>query len=277
MASKSPGGAKDPALQSFVGIELGRAHCRWRVSSIALSVVRKLGSHFHHGRVSPGPPMIPDSRFSRVRFEALAFLGNLPRVVRMKTHWPCYSPSPFGLLPDSACSRVHGILRSEPEHVLVATGRQRPEPLCLTTVLPPPECRFPSLRRALPLRPRSYGLMRQSVRALSSLDFISVRESLQVAANPCCAPDLPDVISADLSLDAWALHRGGVPGASPVVFPGTLRPSPKGEWVGCPQIPPSDFPTGPISRLSPFHTTFRPPSLLATPVAPTAALYAGQP
>jgi hypothetical protein len=174
-----------PRAVLSVGIEPGRAHCRWRVSSIALSGARKLGSHFHHGRVSPGPAMIPDSRFSRVQFEALAFLGNLPRVVRMKTHWPFYSPGPFGLSPDSACSRAHDILLSEPEHVLVTTGRQRPEPLCLTTVSPPPECRFPSLRKALPPRPRSNGLMRQSVRGLSSLNFISVRESLQVAANPC--------------------------------------------------------------------------------------------
>jgi len=144
------------------------------------------------------------------------------------------------------------ILRSEPEHLLVATSRQRPEPLCLTPVLSPSECRFPALRKALPSRPRSYGLMRQTVHALSSLGFTSVRESLQVAASPCCVSALPDVISAVLSLDAWALHRGGVPGAFPVVFPGPLRPSPKGEWVGFPLSPPSNFPAGPISRLSPF-------------------------
>jgi hypothetical protein len=34
----------------------------------------EVGSPFHHGHVSRGPPIIPDSRFSRVRFGTLAFL-----------------------------------------------------------------------------------------------------------------------------------------------------------------------------------------------------------
>ena len=34
----------------------------------------EVGSQFHHGHVSRGPPIIPDSRFSRVRFGTLAFL-----------------------------------------------------------------------------------------------------------------------------------------------------------------------------------------------------------
>jgi len=47
-----------------VGIELRRASCRWRVTGLALSIC-EAGSHFHHGHVSGGPPIIPDSRISR--------------------------------------------------------------------------------------------------------------------------------------------------------------------------------------------------------------------
>ncbi len=37
----------------------------------------------------------------------------------------------------------------------------------------------------------------------------SLGESLQVATSPCCQPDLPDVISANLSSDAWSLTTTG--------------------------------------------------------------------
>jgi hypothetical protein len=33
----------------------------------------KTGSQFHHDYVSLGPPIIPDGRITRVRFETLAF------------------------------------------------------------------------------------------------------------------------------------------------------------------------------------------------------------
>ena len=49
---------------------------------------------------------------------------------------------------------------------------------------------------------RSYGLMRQSS-TLSCLGIPSDRESMQVAVSPCWEKDLPDVISASLSLRAW--------------------------------------------------------------------------
>src|SRR5271167_589329 len=34
----------------------------------------EVGSQFHRGHVSRGPPIMPDGQISRVRFEALAFL-----------------------------------------------------------------------------------------------------------------------------------------------------------------------------------------------------------
>jgi hypothetical protein len=33
----------------------------------------EVGSHFHHGHVSGGPPIIPDDRISQVRFETWPF------------------------------------------------------------------------------------------------------------------------------------------------------------------------------------------------------------
>jgi len=35
------------------------------------------GSHFHHGYVSGGPPIIPDSRFSQVRFGVSVKISSL--------------------------------------------------------------------------------------------------------------------------------------------------------------------------------------------------------
>ena len=57
----------------------------------------------------------------------------------------------------------------------------------------------------MPLPHRSYGLMRQTRLALTSFGFLaSFEESLQVAPSPCCQRVLPDVISVNPSLGAWA-------------------------------------------------------------------------
>src|SRR5215469_4793133 len=96
-------------------------------------------------------------------------------------------------------------------------------------------------------------------------------ESLQVVTSPCCPRQLPDVISSSLFLDAGsptpAVHRVLAPVSSTV---------------------PSAFPNGKMGRLPaviPLETTscggefrgcryfvmFRPPSLLAPQIVPTAA------
>src|SRR5438132_9177144 len=54
-------------------IELGRADCQvegYQPRPFGCEV----GSPFHQGHVSRGPPIIPDGRFSQVRFETLACL-----------------------------------------------------------------------------------------------------------------------------------------------------------------------------------------------------------
>jgi len=58
-------------------------------------------------------------------------------------------------------------------------------------------------RQTLPRPHRSYGLMRQSQTLLMPRLFPLRIRSLQVAVSPCWVKDLPDVISAILSLRAW--------------------------------------------------------------------------
>src|SRR5664279_2000680 len=60
-------------LLLLVGIELGRAGLQvegYRPRPFGCEV----GSQFHRGHVSRGPPIMPDGQISRVRFEALACL-----------------------------------------------------------------------------------------------------------------------------------------------------------------------------------------------------------
>ena len=86
-------------------------------------------------------------------------------------------------------------------------------------------------QRALPLLPRSYGLMRSTL-LLARLSTTLYRTSLQVAASPCWKRVVPDVISACLSLDAWTF--------TPAVW-----------WVPVPitSPPPSAFPQSSWGRL----------------------------
>jgi hypothetical protein len=101
---------------------------------------------------------------------------------------------------------------------------------------------------------------------------------LQVVTSPCCPRQLPDVMSNSLFLDAGsptpAVHRVLAPVSStvPSAFP-------NGKWVGFPQLcrlkrlrAAGDF------RGCRYFVMFRPPSLLAPQIVPTAAnTPAGQP
>jgi hypothetical protein len=99
----------------------------------------------------------------------------------------------------------------------------------------------------------------------------SSKKSLQVTTSPCCQWDLPDVISANLSPDAWSPCTA-VPRSALACF--FLR------VIGLPQQR-----SGSASRYHPRNTTsrgsvfrscrhffmFKPPSLLASQIVPTAA------
>src|SRR5271169_5012260 len=79
-----------------------------------------------------------------------------------------------------------------------------PQALLMTGWRPAPP------RRALPLLHRSCELMRQTSSLLRHLCIHTyLPRSLQVAANPCWKPVLPDVISASLSQDACAMDPVG--------------------------------------------------------------------
>src|SRR5262249_24780490 len=106
----------------------------------------------------------------------------------------------------------------------------------------------------------------------------SFGESLQVVTSPCCPRQLPDVISNSLFLDAGsptpAVHRVLAPVSSTV-----SSAFPNRKWVGFPQLSRlkrlrarEDF------RGCRYFVMFRPPSLLAPQIVPTAAnTPAGQP
>ena len=147
-----------------------------------------------------------------------------------------------------------------------------PESLCLLAVLPLAGWRPAPPRRALPLLPRSYGLMRRTKSLPPSLALALMGGSSQVVVSPCWEMALPDVISADPSRDAWTPTPAALMVHSLVSSHET-----------------SAFPTlGPGRRPTTFRTAtsvraqfrgcshslmFRPPSLLATLVAPTAGCF----
>ena len=106
----------------------------------------------------------------------------------------------------------------------------------------------------------------------------SFEESSQVVLSSCCPRELPDVISENLSLDAGSRTPAVPPSALTCFFPGVIG------------LPPAKV--GSASRFDPRITTsrgtcfrgcryflmFRPPSLLAPQIVPTAAhIAAGQP
>jgi len=135
----------------------------------------------------------PDSGFD-LGYPRKAF----PRRVKLKRSL-AYTPNPFRFT-----SRLVLKIMAPPtcavDHVRTA---KCPELLCPSQALLMTGWRLAPPRRALPLLPRSYELMRQTRSLLrNSCIHTYLPRSLQVAANPCWKPVLPDVISASLSQDA---------------------------------------------------------------------------
>jgi hypothetical protein len=101
---------------------------------------------------------------------------------------------------------------------------------------------------------------------------------LQVVTSPCCPRQLPDVMSNSLFLDAGspspAVHRVLAPVSSTVPSAFPTR-----KWVGFPQLSRlKRLRAGGGFRGCRYFVMFRPPSLLAPQIVPTAAhTPAGQP
>jgi hypothetical protein len=90
-------------------------------------------------------------------------------------------------------------------------------------VLPSSERRLPPPPRTLLLGLRSYGLMRQSRVALLYFGFWPRSWSLRrLLPSPCCYRDYPDVISANLSPDAWSPTPTVPPSAFACFFFGVI-------------------------------------------------------
>ena len=169
--------------------------------------------------------------------------------------------------------------------------------LCPTTVLTvsPPSAQSPFAQCGcdLPLRRRSFRLLgghyssffapTDSFVSRSGLSSTSVlprsRSLCKLSTSPCCPPDLPDVISVNPS---WMLdpiprrsHSVPIPVSSGCVI-GLPQRRP---WVGFPlMIRLKRLLAELVFRGGRYFFMFRPPSLCAPQVVPTAALTAaGQP
>ena len=222
---------------------------------------------------------MPDSRISRVRFEALAFLPRaFPawRGLSAGSHTPQLPWFAHSLVPPQASAlRQHCVW--PPRCSMDPPSAQSPFAPMLV---------FPSSGRRVHhlLRGRYASVIAPTdsfanpVWLFLPSAIASCKKSSQVATSPCCHRDFPDVISANLSSDAWSLATA-VPRSAYTCF--FLR------VIGLPQQG-----CGSASRFNPrtrlfaeaffrgcrHSFMFRPPSLLVSQIVPTAAhIAAGQP
>ena len=101
--------------------------------------------------------------------------------------------------------------------------------------------------------------------------------SVQVAVSPCWEEDLPDVISAHLSLRAWTPTPAARVVHLPVSSPTTAAFPPFGPGRRS-TMSVQRLQYGALFEAAVIRCMFRPAGLLATPVAPTAtAVTVGQP
>jgi hypothetical protein len=188
------------------------------------------------------------------------------------TCWRTSAPFGVSLLARSSCFRSTAFFRHSVRQPSQSRTAKCPEPLCLVQVFPSPGRRPAPPRRALPLLPRSYGLMRQTLPLPPFSASALYGRSWPVLASAGGERVLPDVISASPSQHAWICTTvaGGVhlPVSS---SPASAFPT-KGEWVGCATALRSATSQRPLLSRSSSFLTFRPVGLLATQVAPTATL-----
>jgi hypothetical protein len=197
--ASSPGEFHPEALVEpyVVGIELGRASCRWGVTVLTLSIARRVHiptmTTFTEAPLQSRKVEFLDSGF-RLGFPREAF----PRRAKLKRSL-AFTPTHSGLPLNSSLKNM------APPAFAVDHSRTAKcsELLCQAqALLAPGWCPAPP-RRALPLLPRSYELMRQTSSLFrTSCIHTYFQRSWQVAASPCWKLVLPDVTSASLSQDA---------------------------------------------------------------------------
>ena len=136
----------------------------------------------------------------------------------------------------------------------------------------------PTLPRTLLLVHRSYGLIRQSRPALLSFGYSPRSRSLcRLLPAPAADGTIPTLFCESF-LRCLSPCPGGLSECTCLVLPQSHRPSPTKEGSASPaSVRERDFPR-PVFRGCSYFIMFRPPRLLASPIAPTAAnTSAGQP
>ena len=116
-----------------------------------------------------------------------------------------------------------------------------PESLRPISVLPSSGSRISSPRRALPLRHRYYGLMRQSPWFSSPSALASFEESLPVATSPGYPQGPSRRYLCESFLGCLVPCHGGPTGCACLFLPRCHRPSPTEVWVGFPLHPRTRF------------------------------------
>ncbi len=191
-----------------------------------------------------------------------------PEVQALVRIRPVFEKFAHSFVPGPGCSLDARFYQAEPAPVVGTT--KCPESLCLMSALPPSGRRVPSPPRTLLLGPRSYRLIRQSRVALLYFGLLaSFVESSQVATSPCCQRDLPDVILRIFPQMPGPMsrrsHRVHLPVSSSVssAFPWAAE-----NWLPA-SIRETTFPRESFRDCRHFFM-FKPPSLLASQVVPTA-------
>ena len=198
----------------------------------------------------------------------------LPKVWRGLNAGP-YTPPPSLVYPQLclartviAIRRFYQAGRSQPNE-----AAKCPEPLCPTSVLPslgemstissegvtPPS----SLLRAHVPLPLGSPLLQH---------LTSFEESLQVVRSPCCPRELPDAISESLSLDAGSPTPAVPPCALTCFFHGVIGLPHDTNGSAPASVPRITTSRRIFFRGCRYFVMFRPPSLLAPQIVPTAAI-----
>ena len=126
-----------------------------------------------------------------------------------------------------------------------------PEPLCTSQALPHSSGSLGPRQQALPCRPRSYGLMRQSSTLLAPRWYPWTPGLCRLRSAPAGRRTFPTLSLRILPCVLGPLPRRLLRCVYPFLPP-RHRPSPRSDRVGAPQSPYSDFSTERISRLQSF-------------------------
>ena len=196
----------------MVGIEVGCACCRRRVTSLALSVARWV----HNSAVatfSEAPLSFRTAEFPRSGWKSWPFDGE-PSLPRRGSSAGTHTPQRAGFAHLFVPFPTSAFPGSVSEHRADHGTTKYPESLCLTSALPLSERRESPPARTLLLGHGSYGLMRRSRSALPSFGLCLVRG---VSAG-CYQPLLPAGPSRRYLCES---------------FLSCLDPYPGGTWSAC--------------------------------------------